>query len=290
MRVTERSRAAMQQAQLQRTTTALAATSDSISSGIRIQRDSQDSVAAATARRARAAAERRQGFLEANRRATQQLQTSEEILGLGEGILLRTLELAVQGATGSYSSDQRGFMASEVAGLRNSLVQVINTRERGAYLFGGQREDVAPVDATGTYVGSGPPRVIPVEATTTVALLSGDEAFGPPGGSVLDDLDALVAALSSGTAPDVSATLDALRGSLTRLTDARSQIGARQQVAEQAQAFDEALLFVSRVEESSALDTDYLSAIPLLQRQQQALEASLRIQRIASDTTLRLFR
>jgi len=290
MRVTERSRAAVQRNQLQRTTSALATTSEAISSGSRIQRDSEDSVAAASARRAQAVIDRRLAFLEANRQATQQLEASEQVIGLAEDLFLRANELAIQGANDSYSDQQRGFLSREVQGLRDTLVSIANLRERGAFVFGGERDQVAPVDSTGVYIGSGPPRRIPVEESTTVSLITAEDAFGAPGSSAFDAVDALFTALDSGTAADVSTTLTGLRSSLARLTDVRARLGAQQQSAQQAQAFDESLVFAGRIERSQAIDTDFLDAISLLQRQQQALEATLRVQRVASEATRSLFR
>ena len=70
-------------------------------------------------------------------------------------ILQRVRELAIQGANGIYSDEERGFMATEVNELLNEIVEVANARAAdGTTLFSGSRTHLEPFRALyGTVAG-----------------------------------------------------------------------------------------------------------------------------------------
>ncbi len=61
--------------------------------------------------------------------------------------LTQTKEIAVQGATGTYSASERAVMAEGIDAHLNSLLSLANTRYQGRYMFGGQETGHPPFQA-----------------------------------------------------------------------------------------------------------------------------------------------
>lgn len=72
------------------------------------------------------------------------LEFQESVLGESENVIQRALELATQGANGTYTPESRAKMAEEVFGLRDQLVSLANSTYQGTYPFGGNRDDQPP--------------------------------------------------------------------------------------------------------------------------------------------------
>jgi flagellar hook-associated protein 3 FlgL len=74
---------------------------------------------------------------------------TEDYLRSANELVHRVRELAVQGANGSYSKEQKGMMAVEINQFLNELVEIGNARSAdGESLFAGDRTDSLPFRAT----------------------------------------------------------------------------------------------------------------------------------------------
>jgi flagellar hook-associated protein 3 FlgL len=144
--------------QLQRRQTEMSDAQLHLTTGKRVNRASDDPIAAAHAERALASVSR----IDADKRgvdASRSLMTqTESALGDAGDLLQRARELLVQAGSGSNSDVQRHSIATELRGIREQLMTVAN-RSDGAngYLFGGQGSSQPPfLDAPGgvQYKGS----------------------------------------------------------------------------------------------------------------------------------------
>lgn len=75
------------------------------------------------------------------------LQSTDSALGDTENILTRAKELAIQGANDTLSTENRVFIAKEVAQLFSQLVQTGNSDVSGRHLFAGRRTSQVPFAA-----------------------------------------------------------------------------------------------------------------------------------------------
>ncbi len=66
------------------------------------------------------------------------IYTSEDAISSGVDVIQRGRELAIYGANGSLSPEDRENMAQEVKELRDELVSIANTKMGDKYLFSGQ--------------------------------------------------------------------------------------------------------------------------------------------------------
>lgn len=271
----------------------IAATQEAISTGRRVNRPSDDPVAAA-----RAAALRRELAQSATTSrnidaATRRLRSAEITLAAMGELTLRARELALAGNNATLSADDRAVMAQEVRSLAASLQAAAETRDvDGVPLFSGSRTTgptYAP-DSAGTLIwqGAGQPPAIALTATAIETGLTGPQAFGttsPPSlayptgtNDLFASINALAEALEN---PDPALRTAALESALAdiethsaRLTDSQAILGTRAARLTSEQERLSAQTLASKIDLSRLEDTDMATSIAELQRLLNVLEAA----------------
>lgn len=147
----------------------------------------------------------------------------------------RIRDLTVQGLnTGAASPESRKALATEVASLKEGLLNMANTRVAGRPVFGGVTAGDKAYDPTGAYIGT---TVTPGDPLGTVTRrvsdsellrvdLTGPEAFG----SGADSLFAVVGRIANDLEVDpdsLTADLAALDVAMKTMQGAVADIGAR---------------------------------------------------------------
>lgn len=181
------------------------------------------------------------------------LQSAESALAGVHDQLQRAKEIALVAANGTYGPNERSAAAAEVAEIRNSVIDLMNTQHLGEYVFAHVDTDVAPYDPASdafsydvdTFfdvrsVDVGPASVAEIGASGSVAFAA--RAAAP--GSI--DVPGLLADLEAGlTANDVDgirASIEDINTGFSQVLGERTRVGVRigrltqaQQAAEQAQ-------------------------------------------------------
>jgi flagellar hook-associated protein 3 FlgL len=182
------------------------------------------------------------------------LQNTETSLDTVINSVMRLQELGQTGVAADAAG--RATTATEVDGLRTSLLSVANTQASGKYLFAGSKTTTVPfVDVAAVPASAGPPATLAVpqsvayngnsntisldiSASATVATnLPGDSVFFGPGGkgsatdlfaqvtALRDSLQAPVSAASTAAIQTAQTNLDAI---FARFNAARADVGGRQ--------------------------------------------------------------
>ena len=188
----------------------------------------------------------------------------------------RIRDLTVQAVNGAASDTSRRALATEVASLREGLVDLANTRIAGRPLFGGVTAGGTAYATDGTYVGS---------ATGTVARrvsdsellrieLTGPEAFGSGPGSLFAVVDRIATDLVGDT-DALGADLDALDEAMATMQGAVAELGARGARLERVEGvnFDRALTLQSQL--AAAENIDLPRTIMELAMQETGYQAAL---------------
>jgi flagellar hook-associated protein 3 FlgL len=189
----------------------------------------------------------------------------------------RVRELVLQGmSTGAAGSpDAREALATEVAGLRTSLIGLANTQYLDRPIFGGTTTGSAAFDAAGSYVGDSGSISRTVSDNTKVRVDTDAAAtFGTGSGQLFTVLGKIVS--------DLRTSPSSLGGDLTQLDAARgsiqsslSSVGARyNQLTQMRQAADDRVLDLSS-QLSEVEDIDLPKTLTDLQLQQTAYQAAL---------------
>jgi flagellar hook-associated protein 3 FlgL len=197
------------------------------STGMRVSAPSDDPAAAAELTRLNAAKARTEQFQKSVSSARGDAELAEGVLGEAGDVFARVNEIAIQGANGSLSADDRKSLADEVSSLKEHLVGLANTKSANGYLFGGSATTTAPFDIDGNFVGNDDAHNVEVSPGVTVrSNPSGANAFTVAGGTdVFGSLTTLETALRGNDSAGVSASLTNVEASRVQITNSRSSSG-----------------------------------------------------------------
>ena len=209
-----------------------------MSSGERLQRSSDDPVAASRLRQLARADVFDDIDTAATNRATTDLNLTDNALSQFANFVTRLQELATQAASSTLSTSQRAGIGEEVAQIRDNLVALANTRDgNGNALFGGESaSDAYTLDAAGnaTYAGTGAAGVISLGGGQSVSRgVTGPDFLQFQSGGATVDLLAMTKALAddlksgTGGAATANAALTALGDGLNAITTAQTVVGSR---------------------------------------------------------------
>lgn len=204
------------------------------------------------------------------------LGTIDSTLQTMIGSTNRVRDIVVQGSsTGAMSASDRQALATEVAGLRQSLIGDANTTYLGRPVFGGTTSGAVAYDATGAYVGDTQVVTRRVGDGQTVRVdLTGPEAFSAGG----TDLFALLGKIQTdltGTTTALAADLAALDSVLGSMRTGLADVGARSARLDGLAATGQLRNVDVTAALSSVEDVDTARAILDLNVQQAAYTASL---------------
>lgn len=191
--------------------------------------------------------------------------------------LRRARDLAVQGGDGALGQTSRDALATEIDGVKASLLSQANTTYLGRTVFAGtSNAGIAFDPATYTYTGS--PTAAPVERrvgpTATVRVDSdGAAVFGDGATSVFALLDQVSATLRAGGDPTVH--LDAIDSRMEAMLTEVASVGARHdQVLTATSSLGDSDLNV-KSQLSGVEDIDLAKIIMELQMQEVAYNGAL---------------
>lgn len=257
-----------------------------ISTGGRLSKSSDDPLAAAQLR----SLARKQSLSSVDKtstdRADADLQLADGALGAMASLVTRAQELTVQAGSAALGNDQRISIGKELAGLRESLLALANSRDSaGNALFGGGTADAAyTLDASGNAVYQGAATSDQLDLgggqTVTRGLTGPEFLTSGPGGAPVDLLAAMkglseaLQVPTGDTAAAARAGLAQLETGLQAITTAQTVIGARMTFVDMATDRREALGELRTVEESTLGSTDIAATVARLQETMLVLEAS----------------
>ncbi len=197
------------------------------STGVRVGKPSDDPIASAELARLRASSSQTTTHLATIDSVRGDAELTESVLSEASDIFVRLKEVALQAANGGLSADERKAMSVEVAGLKDALLQLGNTRGTRGYLFSGSQVSTAAFDPTGAFQGDDEEHLVPIgNSTPTAVSTSGARAFVVAGGrNVFDDLEGLRLALDANDEAGIRGAIDSVEASHDQLVNARARSG-----------------------------------------------------------------
>lgn len=246
------------------------------SSGLRVERPSDDPAAAGQISAFQMQSARFTAIGHAAGLASDELGAADSALGSIATSLSRARELAVQFSNSTYTPTQMAAAAQEVQVIRNQVVADLNSRFGNRYLFGGTLDATQPFDAAGNYQGNALTRSVEIApgVQQQANVLVGDMGAGTPNG-LLDVLKQLQDALTAGAPSQVSATLDGLDAGTSRIGVARAQVGASQNAFDTSVTASKVAADAATAQGGKLSDADVIDSSIQLQATQTALQASL---------------
>ncbi|MCC6653385.1 MAG: flagellar hook-associated protein FlgL [Candidatus Eisenbacteria bacterium] len=203
---------------------AIARAAAEASTGRRIRTLSDDPVDAAQIMRMESQARDIDQFRRNGTFATTKLATEDIALTTVRDVLQRAKTLAAATTSADVGDPGRLSTLASVRQLREEVIALGNTRVGNEYIFGGDRSNVAPFQADGTYVGDGNTRQLAINDGVSVSLNhSGQPLFTDS----IAGLDNLIQQLQTGTPDQVSAAITDLEDATQQVMRMQSETGAR---------------------------------------------------------------
>lgn len=291
MRVTDNMRFASAQRSLSALRSRHAELTNQVTSGSRIGAPSDDPVAAARMTRVAAQASRTADYRATIDTVRSDTRLSESTLAEASSLMVRAQELALQGANGSLTAEDRRTLATEVDALRSQFIATANTRGNRGFLFSGNHSDTAALSPTGAYQGDGEEHAVEISPGVTAAVtVSGAEAFTAAGGvDAFAALSALHSALTAGEGEQVAATLGNLEASRAQIVRAQAKSGL---IMNRLDAADEALSVTAlelERQRSELGEVDPFRALSELSQLTTTLEQAIAVARNTLNTGNDLF-
>ncbi len=251
---------------------------DRLSSGKRFTRASEDPTGMSRALELRASLRTRE---QESRNATD----GQMWVNLADGKLQTTVdrlqrlkEFAVRAATFT-NTDERTAVAAEVAQIRNTVVELANSRHQGRGIFAGYSTDDAIQKIGGVWAYQGDTGQVNrrIGDSETVAVnLTGDDVFGFNGAKdVFTTLDDFESALLSNDNAGINAAIAEIDDSLSTILTALTTIGAAGNRIENAQnrILDDTATITAQL--SQIEDMDLAEAALDMQMNESAYQAAL---------------
>jgi flagellar hook-associated protein 3 FlgL len=247
-----------------------------LSSGRAIQRPSDSPTGTMAALRLRTDLDR---YTQLDRNAEDgkaRLGTADNALTDGLALLREVRDTVLQGANSSLSATDREALASQVDGLRASLLAVANTKYLQQPIFGGTGSGTSAYADDGTYLGDSGTmsRTIAPGVKVTVNA-TGEEIFGPAGDNIFNVLADIAEDLRTNPAELTSVDLGRLDAGYLRMQNALAAVGSRYHQIEIMQDRNKANQLDTQNQLSEVEGVDLPAAMVELQLQEVAYQAAL---------------
>jgi flagellar hook-associated protein 3 FlgL len=279
MRVSDNAKFASISKNVQKAQSEFVSAQQAAGSGLRVAKPSDDPVAAAQARREASRKALGEAGIAAADAATDQLLGADHALDDVYQALTRAQELALAGASDTNSAENRSDLAEEMRKIRDQMVSLGNTKIGDKYVFAGYRDQTAPFEASGTFVGDGSTKEVqPVPGMRVGASISGASVFGNgTGNDAFATLDALIAGLDGNDAEAIRGQLSNLEANQDRVAKSRSVVGSMMDSVELGRNVAEQQQARATRQMAGLIEADPVqSALQLLQAK-NALEAALTV-------------
>jgi len=273
---------------------------EQMSTGKRVNRPSDDPIAASQAVVLSQAQSQNSQFTLARSFATQKVSLEESVLDQVTKAVQSAQDKIVYSGNGSLSDDDRNSLATDLQGIRDQLVNLANSTDgNGRYIFAGYKTDAAAFNqATGVYEGGTTPISQQVDSARTMQIShTGSEVFESftsnaaqePDGSAPEKnlfkiLDNAIAALKTPVEgdqtkadqlnKDIDKANRGLRNSLDNVLTVRADLGTKLNELDALDTLGSDRALGQTQQMSDLIDVDWNAAISSYTMQQAALQAS----------------
>lgn len=241
-----------------------------ISTGKRINRPSDDPVGTGQMLNYRKTISSLEQYNQNITDAKLHIQNVETILGTITDILMEAKEIS-----SDINPAERDILADELVALREQVLQLANSRDKGNYIFAGDLIDTPPFDAAGTYNGdNGSKDYLIGDGLQMNIEADGGQIFQGVQ-DVFAVMDTLETALRTDNAPAIIGQLSPLGEAIENLNTVRAVNAGQYKRLEATHSHYEHFQINVKGLLSSVEDADMAEAIVNLKVQQTAYESTL---------------
>lgn len=268
---------------------------EQMSTGKRVNRTSDDPVAASQAVVLSQAQAQNAQFATARTFATQRVSTEESTLKQVTTAIQSAQEKIVYAGNGTLSDDDRASLATDLQGIRDQLLNLANSTDgNGRYIFAGYKTDTPPFDSKGQYVGGDINVEQQVDSSRSMVIgHTGNLIFdsvtsnAKPNAeqNIFTALDNAITALNvpvadaddtekDAAAAVIDSTNRSLSNSLNNVLTVRAELGTQLNELDKLDALGDDRALAQTQQMSNLVDVDWNSTISNYTMQQTALQAA----------------
>ncbi|MEL4014526.1 flagellar hook-associated protein FlgL [Dryocola clanedunensis] len=278
---------------------------EQMSTGKRVNRPSDDPIAASQAVVLSQAQSQNSQYALARTFATQKVSLEENVLGQVTTAIQSAQERIVNAGNGTLSDDDRASLATDLEGIRNQILNLANSTDgNGRFIFAGYKTESAPFVENATtgkvgYEGGSTGITQTVDAARTMTIgHTGKEVFNSvtsnavkePNGdasetNLFEMLDSAIASLKTPVADldDAGKAVQAevidktnrgLKNSLNNVLTVRAELGTQLNELDKLDSLGSDRALGQTTQMSNLVDVDWNSTISSYVMQQAALQAS----------------
>lgn len=267
---------------------------EQMSTGKRVNRASDDPVAASQAVVLSQAQAQNSQYATARTFATQRVSIEESTLSQVTTAIQSAQEKIVYAGNGTLSDDDRASLATDLQGIRDQLMNLANSQDgNGRYIFAGYKTDTPPFSDDGTYVGGNINVEQQVDSSRTMVIgHTGNLIFDNATSNAKQDadkniftaLDTAIAQLKIPVADDetaqatASAAIDktnrSLSNALNNVLTVRAELGTQLNELDKLDSLGDDRALAQTQQMSNLVDVDWNSTISNYTMQQTALQAA----------------
>ncbi|SFD96894.1 flagellar hook-associated protein 3 FlgL [Lentibacillus persicus] len=153
------------------------------------------------------------------------MDNSDAALNEATQTLQKVRELAVQASNDALDEEGRKSIQQEAVHLKESLIDIANTKVNGKYLFNGTNIDSKPVEGGNYKPESGPVNMEVSDGVMLKANVNGSEIFGE---ELFKAVEGFIDNLDSETNGEtLEANIETIDEQLDKLVNERADLGAR---------------------------------------------------------------
>ncbi|HYW34262.1 MAG TPA: flagellar hook-associated protein FlgL [Balneolaceae bacterium] len=211
---------------------ALAKYQQEVSTGKRVTKASDGSVAFATSRHIKNAMRKNQQYQSNINSGLSKAQTAESALNSMIDTLSNFKSTAISGATDTLTKQNRQNLADKVNGMKKRIVSLANTKFNGEYLFGGTNTSQKPFSLNSTATGgvsdtsNGKNLKTQISDISNVSVsVTGKALRNTSAGDLFSIMQNVETALRNNNPSAISNNLDAINKAYNHVTNLTSNIG-----------------------------------------------------------------
>ncbi|MGU9865189.1 MULTISPECIES: flagellar hook-associated protein FlgL [Kluyvera] len=267
---------------------------EQMSTGKRVNRASDDPVAASQAVVLSQAQAQNSQYATARTFATQRVSIEEKTLSQVTTAIQSAQEKIVYAGNGTLSDDDRASLATDLEGIRDQILNLANSTDgNGRYIFAGYKTDAAPFDADGTYNGGSENVEQQVDSARTMVIgHTGNLVFDKDPASTSADADSnifvalnkVIDALKTPVGDDESLkevsseAIDranrSMKGALNNVLTVRAELGTQLNELDKLDSLGDDRALAQTQQMSNLVDVDWNETISNYTMQQTALQAA----------------
>lgn len=258
-----------------------------VSTGLEVERPSDDPVAAAGILQSSSGLRALEQYRSNLETGQARLAVEESVLDQLSVALTRAKEISVSQVNDSNDAEARARASQEIGELLEHVRALANTKFQGSYVFGGQYSDTAPYQGTVTDPTRPPSGTARIEIGSGVLAETNhaaQEIFLDS--DLVDGLEALRVSLNTNDVPALQASMDRLDVAFDTVQELTSEVGARTNRLDVAVTNLDSLDVTLQTFRSDLGDADLAEAVADLVNRQGALEAAMLATSRIMNTTL----